>query len=189
MREKKCHQPRGEGAGCYTKKQVSRGAQIELGTGVNGWRAQRAVRDLAGGGVGWGGDEWEEWILQLFDPLHVGKCAPVRLDSGSSRLQLALLVLWLMMPIPARPLLPRSQRASCLPESGLCPIFSLIELMLPSAPRTHGIAVFGSGPDYNRREKEKRTANKAISFNCESHWASCFLWVTSLKRFWVGSLN
>lgn len=40
--------------------------------------------------------------------------------------------------------------------------------MLPRAPRTHGIAVFGSGPDYNRREKEKRTANKAISFNCKS---------------------
>lgn len=123
------------------------------------------------GGVGWGRVEMsgKSESCRPFDPLHVGKCAPVSLDSGSSRLQLALLVLWLTVPIPACPLLPRSQRASCLPESGLCPIFSLIELMLPSAPRTHGIAVFGSGPDFNSREKEKRAANTAISFDRKSH--------------------
>lgn len=125
---------------------------------------------------GWGGVEWgrvemigKNESCGPFDPLHVGKCAPVKLDSASSRLQLALLVLWLMMPTPACPLLPRSQRASCLPESGLCPIFSLIELMLPSAPGTHGLAVFGSGPDFNRRENEKRTANMTISLNRKSH--------------------
>lgn len=67
------------------------------------------------------------------------------------------------------------QQASCLPESGFCPIFTLIELMLLSAPRTRGIAVFGSGPDFSRRGKETRTANKAISFNSKSHHAPWFL--------------
>lgn len=126
-------------------------------------------------GVGWGDVVGGVDFAGLVAPLYAGECAPVRLVSGLSSLQLALLVLWFTMPTPAYPLLPRPQPASCLPESGLCPIFCLIELMLLRAPRTHGIALFGSGPDFNRREKEKKTANKAVSFNCKSHCVSCFL--------------
>lgn len=86
--------------------------------------------------------------------------ALVRRDSETSSLQLAWLWLCLTLPVPACPLLPRPQQASCLPKSGLCPIFSLIELMLLSAPRTHGIAPFGSGLDFNRRGRRKENCQR-----------------------------
>lgn len=97
-KEKKCHEPRAEGVRYYTKEQLDRGAQVETRAEVNSWRAQRAGRDPVGRTVVGGGN-------LAGTSLHAGECASVRLDSGPSSLQLAWLVLWFTMPVPACPLL------------------------------------------------------------------------------------
>lgn len=86
------------------------------------------------------------------------------------------------------PLLPRPQQASCLLDSALCSIFGLIKLMLLAAPRTHGIALLGSGSAFNRRGTEERTAKKLFP---SALVPLCLLLLVSDKPegFGVGFLN
>jgi hypothetical protein len=120
-----------------------------------------------------------EWILQVLWSFNEQWLAP-----RPSGLQLAWLVLWLLLPVCACLLLPRPQQASRLLDFVVCSIFSLIELMLLGAPRTHGIALFGAGSAFNRRGGgEGRGGGLPSSYFLQlwSHCASCFLWATSLK--------
>lgn len=161
--------------GLLYKNTDVQGAQVGTRAEMHGWEAPRAGRALAGCVMGRGD--------------LAGPGAPVPAVEGalSHWTQKPRVCSWSGFDSASRcPFLPvlccqGPSKPHCLPKSGLCPIFSLIELMLLSAPKTHGIALFGSGPDFNRRGKEKRTANKAISFNCKSHRTSCFFWMTSLK--------
>lgn len=106
-------------------------------------------------------------LAGLVTPSHTAKCAP---DWTRDRQVCSGLCLILGRDDHScLPLAAKAQPASGPAESRLCSIFSLLELMFLRAPRTHGIALFGSGPDFSRRDKEKRTADKAISFHSKAH--------------------
>lgn len=53
-KEKKRHQARGEEVGCSTKEPGHRGAQMEMGAEMKGWRAEGRQRSGVGWGVGCG---------------------------------------------------------------------------------------------------------------------------------------
>lgn len=151
-------QPRYEGVDCCFEEKADRGERLK-------WAEMKVQGVQSAGGTessmkdrhpraGWGRNPAGPLIHSP------ARLAPVSLDTRPSGLQLAWLALWLLVPVSACPLLPRPQQASRRLDSALGSIFSLIELMLLGAPRTHGIARFGSGSAHTRRGREERPAKK-----------------------------